>query len=465
VFLISPKSIKYILLPLAFLIFTVLKINDIQLPYFWDESAAYMNGVIYMLDNDISLLPSSVPTEMSFGHPLLLHFVLASIAKVFTYSIPLMRGSILIFTFLLAIGVFILARKNSNNYLSALVAVVIFLAQPIVFAQSTMILLEMLLTLFVVYAIVLNVNNRHLLASFMACLAVLTKETGIVLAIALLVHTFIDFYFNKDKKKLLRLFFIYSMPLVVFIVFLVIQKQTFGWYLNPANLGATKLTLNSMLQKTWDYPIEIVFLDQGRYFLSIVLLIYLFFKFKFLKFKYNKFSSLMMVFVFGFIGFSSIAHALERYFIVLMPFAAIIFAQAITYFEKWHISLVVIILVVSIGCSWKYSDNGKKFSDVDMSYKEQIKLNQELMSFINSGVFDKDTIGFSFPLKEAATDKRFGYINGKNFHADLYFSEGLKFYVYCSPGNFDNNPPDTSKLKLFKTFQNKVSKGMIYQRK
>jgi hypothetical protein len=465
VFLISPKSIKFILLPLACLIFVVLKINDLQLPYFWDESAAYINGVIYMLDNGISILPSSVPAQMSFGHPLFLPFLLASIAKFGTYSIPLMRGAILLFSLLLAIGVFILARKNSSNYLSALVAVVVFLAQPIVFAQSTMILLEVLLTLLIVYTILFNTNNRHLLAAFTASLAVLTKETGIVLAIALLLHTFIDFYFNKDRKKLIRLSLIYSVPILVFLGFLMLQKLTYGWFLNPANLGATKLTFSSMIQKTWDYPIEIVFLDQGRFFLSIVLLIYLVFKFRFLKFRYNKLSSLMIVFIIGFVGFSSIAHTLERYFMVLMPFAAIIFAQAITYFEKWHVGLVVVLLGISIGFAWKYRDNGKKFSDVDISYREQIKANQDLMNYINSGVFKNDTLGFSFPLKEAATDKRFGYINEKNFHTDLYFSDGLKYYVFTSPGNFDNNPPDTTKLRLFKTFGNRVSKGMIYIKK
>ncbi|MDP2175082.1 MAG: glycosyltransferase family 39 protein [Bacteroidota bacterium] len=464
-FLLSPKSIKFILLPLACLIFAISKISDLQLPYFWDEIAAYMNGVIYMLDNGISLLPSAVPPEMSFGHPLFLHAFLASVAKVFGYSIPLMRGTVLFCSLLLAIGVFVLARKNSNNYLSALIAVVILLAQPIVFAQSTMILLELLLTLLVVYAILFYTNNQHILAALMASLAVLTKETGVVLAIALMVQVIVDFYIAKDRRKLKNLLLIYSFPFLVFLVFLIIQKNTYGWYLNPANLGATKLTLKSMLQKTWDYPIEIVFIDQGRYVYSIILLLFLILKSKFIKFRYNRLSSIMIVFILGFMAFSSIAHTLERYFIVLMPFAAILFAQAITYFEKWHISLVILILGVSLTSNWLHRNNGKKFSDVDISYRQHIKVNQDLMNYINSGVFKNDTLGFSFPLKEAAIDSRFGYLQEKNFHSDLFFTNGLKYYVYTSPGNFENNPPDTAILKEFKSFKSELAKGMIYVRK
>jgi hypothetical protein len=465
VFLISPKSIKFILLPLALIIFVVFKINDLTLPFFWDESAAYMNGVLYMLDHGISIFPSAVPPEMSFGHPLFLHICLATIAKYFGYSIALMRGSILVFSLLLAFGVFILARKNSTNYLSAVIAVIVFLAQPIVFVQSSMVLLELLLTLLIVYAIVFYSNNKHLLASFLACLAVLTKETGIVLATALFVQVLIDFYINKDKHRLFNLLLVYSFPFLVFIGFLVAQKFTYGWFLNPANLGATKLTLKSMIQKTWDYPIEIVFIDQGRYIYSVILLLFIVLKAKLFKFRYNKLSSIMIVFILGFIAFSSIAHTLERYFIVLMPFAAIVFAQAITYFEKWHIGIVVLILALSLSFNVMYLDNGKKFSDVDISYEKQIKVNQDLMNFINSGNFKNDTFGFSFPLKEAASDSRFGYISKKNFHSDLMFTNGLKYYVYTSPGNYENNKPDTSILEPFVFFENAVSKAMIYKRK
>lgn len=74
---------RLLLIILMFALFMAFKWQDIALPYFWDEMAGYMSGVLYMQDYGISILPTAVPPDLSYGHPLLMHATMACIAEVF----------------------------------------------------------------------------------------------------------------------------------------------------------------------------------------------------------------------------------------------------------------------------------------------------------------------------------------------------------------------------------------------
>lgn len=465
----KPKLLKFLLLPLALVVFVVFKIGDLQLPYFWDESAAYMKGALYMLDNGISLHPSAVPSDMSFGHPLMLHFIIASVAKTFSYSIPLMRGTILLVSILLVVGVFKLSLKLTGNTLSAFFATILLLVQPIFFAQSAMILLEVLLTFFIVFSILFYLQNKYFLSVLMATGAVLTKETGIVLAIALLCDVVFRFYVQRDFKSFLWKLLIYSIPLLVFGGFLLIQKNTFGWYLNPENLGATKPSVAHMLDRIYFYPIQILFKDQGRFILTLLLILSLVLKLRQQKIKgsLEKFQqfSLITIFIIGFVLFSSIAHNLERYHVVLIPFAVILFGHAIQYFTRWNEGTAWVLLIIACSFNLHSMNKGKVLSDVSLTFRNHIKSNQKLFTYINSGIFENDTIGFYFPLREAATDPRYGYIKQQNFTADISGNQNLKFYAGTNPGVFDTNPPDTSVFREAKVFKNKGVNAILIERR
>lgn len=465
----KPKLLQFLLLPLALVVFVVFKIGDLHLPYFWDESAAYMKGVLYMLDNAISLHPSAVPSELSFGHPLILHFILASVAKTFSYSIPLMRGTILLVSILLAIGVFKLSLKLTRNTLSAFFATILLLVQPIFFAQSAMILLEVMLTFFIVFSILFYLQKKHFLSVLMAVGAVLTKETGIVLAIALMCDVVFRFFVHRESKKLFWNLLVYSIPLLVFGSFLLIQKNTFGWYLNPANLGAIKPSLTQMLDRIYFYPFLILFIDQGRFVLSLLLILSLILKLRQHKIKGNwkEFQqfSLITIFIIGFVLFSSIAHNLERYHLVLIPFGVILFGHAIQYFTCWKEGTAWKLLIVACSFSLYSMNKGKAMSDVSLTFRNHIKSNQKLFTYINTGIFKNDTIGFYFPLREAATDPRYGYIKKQNYFADIHGNQNLKFYVGTIPGVFVTNPPDTTVFRELKVFVNKGVKTILIERK
>ncbi len=459
---------RMVIILMAFIVFVIYKFNDIFLPYFWDEISGYMIGVLYLLDHGISILPSAIPPEASYGHPLLVHVVMASIAKVFGSSVAVMHTTTLIFTFFLAYGTYLLAYSLSKNYAISIFSYLLCLVQPIVIAQSTQVLLEIFLAMTCVYAVYFYTKEKYVLSAFFCVLSVLTKETGIVLPIAFMVQHFMELMRTRDSKKWLYLSVLYSIPIIVFGCFLLIQKQTHGWYLNPVNTGKAKLAIGSIIQKIWDYPLEFTFVNQGRFALSIVLFVaivtYLFREFKTSTWCYNRNIMQILVFCFGFSIFSSIADAIERYFLVLIPFAVILFSAAIWYVRNLHRALPFVLLCGCIAVSFLYIDNGKKYTDVDMSYRHLVKTSVMVFDYMNSGEFAHDTIDFVFPLTYAASDARYGYFKTKRFISGWGSINNSNYFIYISPGRIDSNPPDTLQLTVIKEFRSGYSKALVYKK-
>lgn len=454
----------------AFGILIVYKFNDIFLPYFWDEMAGYMTGVIYMVDHGISLHPSSVPHQLSYGHPLLMHATMAGVARIFGCTVVVMHITTLVFTFLLALGTYLLAYTLTKNYTASVFAYLLLLAQPVLIAQSTQVLLEVFLAMHCVYAIYFYIRGKYYWACLFALFAVLTKETGLVLTIALILTVLFDQVTKSDWIRTRRLLLLYIVPLIVFAIFLLLQKQTYGWYLNPTNVGKSKLTLDSMLQKTWDYSIEFTFINQGRLVLTAILLLAGISYFRNLKKQGKKLSFnpdlvLPILFFLGFFLFSSIADTLERYFLLAIPFVVILFASGILYLGTIHRLAPMCILLMCIVANLLSINNRRRCSEADVSYRDMARTHKMIMDYVNSGRFSRDTIGFSFPLLYAPLDSRYGYFNEKHFIADTSFVKHASFFVYTSPGNFDWNPPDTQRLTEVVIFKSGCSSAMLYKKR
>lgn len=459
---------RNVLIGLAWLVFLAVKWDDIFLPYFWDEMGAYASGVLYMHDHGISILPSALPASLSFGHPLMMHVVCASFAKVFGSSVGSLHICNLLFTYLLSYGTYLLAFQLSKDRLTGVISFLLFLMQPMVLALSTQILLEVFLAMNTILALLFYMRKQYVLAVMFCVFGLLTKETGLVLAIAFLVHRVYLLMFENEKTKTFKDSLIFLIPIGFFFGFLLLTKATFGWYLHPGNLGNLKPSLGSILQKTWDYPLEISFKDQGRLVLSamglLAFILYMFQKNK-QRLKLESDNMLIFIYCFGFIAFSGIAAVLDRYFLILLPFVVLLFAKGIVYFKRFHPALVVLGVMLAYVTSLFNLENKTRFTEVDLGYRHMIKANTQILSFVNSGAFKNDTIGFAFPLQLAAVDSRFGYIKERHFNLDTSFSETCKYRVYCYPGNMEWNAPDTQIYSLVKQFESGYAKSYLYQKK
>ncbi len=458
---------RLLLIILMFALFVAFKWQDIALPYFWDEMAGYMSGVVYMQDHGISILPSAVPPDLSYGHPLLMHATMACIAEVFGNTPTVMHLTILGFTFLLALGTYFLALQLNAKPLVALMAYVIFLFQPITVAQSTQVLLEVFLAMHTVYALLFYFKKQYALSAFFTLCAVMTKETGLVLAIAMMVVVFFEFLRDKDLKDFVYKFLVFDISFLVFAGFLLLQKAAYGWYLNPTNVGKSKLELESMVQKFWDYPIQFSFVDQGRLTFTFVVVAFLVAYFRRPNFSFNEYKSsriLLPVFVLGFSVFSVIADAHERYFLSLMPLVSILFAFSIYGISRQNLKFIPLILILCLNSNVLNMDNGQRYRDADLSYRDMVFTNRAIFDYVNSGQFKDDTISWAFPLKLAPVDRRYGYFDTLKFIPDTTFRADALYKVYCTPGNIDWNAPDTNDYQLIQSFKSSYSESALYKK-
>jgi hypothetical protein len=459
---------RNMLMGIAWLVFLAVKWNDIFLPYFWDEMAAYASGVLYMYDHGISILPSALPASLSFGHPLMMHVVFSLFAKVFGPSVASLHVCNLLLTYLLSLGAYLLAYQLSKDRLLSLISFLLFLMQPMVLALSTQILLEVFLAMNTIFALLFYMRKQYVLATMFCVFGLLTKETGLVLAIAFLTHRIYLLLFDQDKKRVLKKSILFLLPFGFFFAFLLLTKATFGWYLHPGNLGNLKPNLGSILQKTWDYPLEISFKNQGRLVLTgicILALVVSIIKKNRIHFKLNSDLILLGIYCFGFVAFSGIAAVLDRYFLILLPFVVILFAKCIVYFKRFHPALLVLGVLLAYATSVFNLENKTRFTEVDLGYRHMIKANAQMLSFVNSGAFKNDTIGFAFPLQLAAVDQRFGYIKERQFKLDTTFSKTAQYRVYCYPGNMEWNAPDTQIYSLVKQFESGYAKSYLFKKR
>jgi hypothetical protein len=295
----------------------------------------------------------------------------------------------------------------------------------------------------------------------------MTKETGLVLAIAMMLVLVIDFFKDKDIRAFAYKFILFDIPFLAFAGFLILQKAAYGWYLNPTNVGKSKLELESMVQKFWDYPIQFSFVDQGRISFTVVLLVALFTGIRrsdIFRGEYRSSRILIPVFIAGFSVFSVIADAHERYFLSLIPLVSAAFAWSIYTITKNHLDRMPLALILCLNSNVMNLNNGYRYRDADLSYRDMVKTNQDIFNYINSGQYAQDTISWAFPLKLAPVDKRYGYFDTLKFIPDTTFRADAPYKVYCTPGNIDWNAPDTNEYKLIQSYQSAYSQSFLYKK-
>src|SRR5688572_9942500 len=133
-------------LALVFLcvLFAAAKIPHLLLPFFWDEAWPYSTGVFYMYSQGLSLLPGSVPFDISRGHPLFFHFMAALWMKIFGTSVVHMFP--LLVSILLIVCIYFFCVEFFSEAV-ALGSCLLMMVQPVFFSQSGMLLPEILVAL------------------------------------------------------------------------------------------------------------------------------------------------------------------------------------------------------------------------------------------------------------------------------------------------------------------------------
>jgi len=152
----------------------------LRLPYFWDEAGYYIPAARDLLAG--SLIPHSTPSN---AHPPLVMMWLAVAWKVLGQSQLVTRCAMLLVAAFSLTGFFRLARAVSNNTVAAATTFLVAI-YPVFFAQSSLAQVDLPAAGLTFWALEAYVRQREARMVVWFSLAALTKETAILVPLALL---------------------------------------------------------------------------------------------------------------------------------------------------------------------------------------------------------------------------------------------------------------------------------------
>jgi 4-amino-4-deoxy-L-arabinose transferase-like glycosyltransferase len=459
----------YLLLTLTLICFVCVKLPYISLPYYWDEAWVYAPAIQVMHKLGASFAPDALPVDYGRGHPLLFHFLGSIWLTVFGYSI------ISLHTFALTLSVLtLLVIYHIVTHLfyrsTGLVAVILIILQSVFFAQSVLVLPEVLLLLFLLLALHYYVRKKWIGYGLSAAAAILTKESGIVLFIALSIHTAWQGF--KDRKNyslyLTQLFYI-NLPASAWIGFLIWQKAIRGWYFFPFHVGLISFqpdVIGDKLQRIIAY----IFIYRGRNILLIstviaFLIIRKRWKIDLLK---RKWFVITALFFLVFIAMSSVNFYVERYVMVLIVLFVIASAVILTRPElpRW---LAVLCFISTVGGSVDAYINQTDTTDHNRGYADAIRIMQQTTSYFTSPALRHERIYCSFIFMTILSDTLCGYVTPDNrlLSATNSDTAGATIFVlsnFDAEITLDFNHPEKNRLVPIQTFSSGKAKIKICRR-
>lgn len=397
---------SWLLLVLGSVVFVVLRWEDLSLPLFWDELGVYGPGVFSMLDHGIGLLPSSLDPELSRGHPLFFYAFYAGYAWTFGTDLLVLRIPGILLTISLAWTIWLVGRSFLSEATAAL-AGGLFLAMPAVFAQSGLILPEMMLSLLILLSLYFAAQEKFWPYLIVAGLAILTKETGILIPLAVSVWHLFRKTDQKWRKALIAL-----SPLMVFCLFLSIQRIQNGWFFFPYHEELISFAWSQISFKGGEM-LEFLFWTQNRWvFLPIAFIGILVFTGIWKTSIPEQQASWVLlsgIFVVGMMTFTVVNAYMDRYLLAILPLLCMwavwvldcIFGMSLA----WIVSGIIILVFLN-------SSTGDQFRyDVDPGYTKVVQVQQEATAFLVSEVPDSAQVYANFPLFLSFSDPRSGYIS------------------------------------------------------
>ena len=234
----------------------IYKIPYLSLPFYWDEAWVYAPAVRTMHTRGISLLPGSIPQELSRGHPLFFHFTNGLWMKLFGDSRAGLHAFMLLLSALLLIAVYSIGARLGSKLAGA--GATLFVAGNEMFlAQSGLLLPEVMVALLIVCAIERYVAKAFTGYFIFASLALLTKESALVVILVLVGWQILrPLALGKHSTPVdsLKGVLLALSPLIPAGTFFLCQRSTTGWFLYPDHVSLM----------TWDladvtYKVKLIF--------------------------------------------------------------------------------------------------------------------------------------------------------------------------------------------------------------
>jgi 4-amino-4-deoxy-L-arabinose transferase-like glycosyltransferase len=170
-------ALKFLLATLAvFVALLLLHAPLLRLPYFWDEAGYYIPAALDFYRGWL-LIPR---TTLPIGHTPLVMVYLGCAWRLLGYSAWVTRGAMTLIAAATVTALYKLGRRVGNTEIAAWSALLLALS-PLFFAQSTLAHLDLAAALFTILAVLFLLDDHRWRFALAASLAVLSKETAVVL--------------------------------------------------------------------------------------------------------------------------------------------------------------------------------------------------------------------------------------------------------------------------------------------
>jgi 4-amino-4-deoxy-L-arabinose transferase-like glycosyltransferase len=160
----------------TYVVLLLLHLPLLRLPYFWDEAGYYIPAALDFYRRWLLIPASTLP----IGHTPLVMIYLGLVWRLFGYSAGAARAAMTLIAAATVMSVYVLGRRVASREIAAWSALLLALS-PLFFAQSTLAHLDLAAALFTTLAVLFLLGDQLWLFALAASLAVLSKETAVVL--------------------------------------------------------------------------------------------------------------------------------------------------------------------------------------------------------------------------------------------------------------------------------------------
>jgi 4-amino-4-deoxy-L-arabinose transferase-like glycosyltransferase len=412
---VSQNLLSSVLTLAGLSVFAACKGPDLSLPMFWDELGVYGRGVIYMLDHGPGLLPSSLPPELSRGHPLFFYALFAGLLRLSGYSLEAFHSIALLISLGLIASVFVLGGRHAGPA-GGLLAGAVFGMMPQVFAVACLGLPEMLLALLSLWALYAWNQSRALSYFALASLALMTKESALVIPAAAFVSLLWES--GSLRSKLRKALWAWT-PLISFCLFLFIQRVQNGWFFFPLHQEYISFRAEEITYRL-SLLLSHVFVRQGRPVFWLLMLA------GFAGVLAKSFwrgtrrkdrllpawERLLVIFIAGWSAFAGLNFYMDRYLLALFPPLSLLLASVWHHAlpqGRWKAGMLLAIgSLAAVGFLLDWSKPAFAY-DQDINYRQYLKVQQEVVNEIASCVENGEPFCASFPLYHCFEDARYGF--------------------------------------------------------
>jgi len=174
--LMRPRFKVVLLILATFAALILLHLPLLGLPYFWDEAGYYIPAALDFYRAGLLIPISTLPV----GHPPLVMIYLGLVWRIFGFSPWVTRAAMTLIAAATVVSLYTLGRRVASREIAAWSALLLALS-PLFFAQSTLVHLDLAAALFTTLAVLFLLEDRIWVFAQAASLAVLSKETSVVL--------------------------------------------------------------------------------------------------------------------------------------------------------------------------------------------------------------------------------------------------------------------------------------------